>query len=568
MATYEGQLDGLTAGITSSRKPTIISGDFNARSVQWGSDRTDARGHRLLRVCEQTGLIPVNSKGGPSFIRNHQQSRIDAIACSRTLKSRLKKSFVSRKYTGSDHNYLVHRFSATSAFESSSMNSAWNTQYGPPDKEAWISIIKSNLSLPPETELWIREQPIFIFDDTASIDAAIAELESWYATARISKSNNSTRKRRYVTWWSKEISKLRLNAARSQAKWRRTATRMSNNSSNILINPGHPLHQNMVSDRRTLIKAIRQGKDASWTEMINEVARDPWGKPYKRVMNRLKGKTPLMRLNETEFRSAVSQLFVTDPPVTPTVEIAHSATTPPPTPTTHSARPASGSIRTPTAQSRSLSPQPGPSWYNPGQPAFTGLPAPHSANQPEATASSRPSQQFVRPFPDAIQDPRIPFPFSARDAAEALGKVSRGKAPGRDGITGEALRPILKLAPEWIRDLFNACYRLGYFPNSWKVGRLVLIPKPGKPFNSYSDLRPLCMLSNLGKGFEYALRELLEEAVKNFGDLSPQQFGFRKKRSTMQAMKVVITEWDRARNFGNHCLLICLDVKNAFNTVR
>ncbi|XP_076549205.1 uncharacterized protein LOC143306714 [Osmia lignaria lignaria] len=552
MATYEGQLDGLAAGVASSTKPVIISGDFNARSVQWGSDRTDARGYRLLRVCEQSGLIPVNSKGGPSFVRNHQQSRIDAVACSHALRSRLKSSFVSTKYTGSDHNYLVHRFSATDTFESSSMNSMWNTSYNPPDKEAWASIIKNNLSLPPETDAWVRELPIHVFEDTASIDTAIAELESWYESARIPRSHNSARKRKYVAWWTKEISRLRLNAARSRAKWRRAALNMSKNNRNVSVDSQHPLRQLMVSDRRALIKAIRQSKDASWSGMIDEIARYPWGKPYKAVMNRLKGRSPLLRLNETEFKTAVSQLFVTEPPVT----TAGSAPVPDVT------------NPTPAPRNRSASPQPGPSRTTPSRSTSIGPAAPPSVNRP-ITNSTSPTPSFTEPICRvAPEDPRIPYPFSTRDAVAALAKVSGGKAPGRDGITGEALRPIMRLAPEWIRDLFNACYRLGYFPNSWKVGRLVLIPKPGKPFSSYSDLRPLCMLSNLGKGFEYALRELLEEAVQNSGDLSPWQFGFRKKRSTMQAMKVVISEWNRARSYGNHCLLIGLDVKNAFNTVR
>ncbi|XP_046145688.1 uncharacterized protein LOC123989006 [Osmia bicornis bicornis] len=556
MATYEGQLSNLSAGITSS-KPTLIAGDFNARSIQWGSDKTDARGYRLLRVCEQAGLIPVNSKGGPTFIRNRQQSRIDLMACTRELRTRLINSLVSTKYTGSDHNYLVHHFAATPTFTNSSMNSELTIQYRPPSMEEWASIISTNLALPPDTPDWIRERTIFNFESRADVDNAISELESWYSAAQVPR---TLKKRKSVSWWNRELTKLRLSAARSRAKWHRLASR----TTNVLEND-HPLRLRMISDRRALIKAVRKSKDTSWSEMINEVARYPWSKPYKSVMKRLKGNSQVIRLNENEFRTAVSQLFVTDPPLT-----IRDETTPP---NTHMNDPSSTVAAIPVPD-RPPSPQPGPSNARPRRQAPIGLDAPPTINATAANSIDPPSlnhasnRQGVLEGPQDPQDPRIPHPFSARDVVTALGKVSKGKAPGRDGITGEALRPIYKLAPEWVRDLFNACYRLSYFPASWKVGRLVLIPKPGKPFHTFSDLRPLCMLSNFGKGFEYALREHLEEALQNSGDLSPRQFGFRRKRSTLQAMKVVMSEWNRARSSAMHCLLIGLDVKNAFNTVR
>nr|XP_034194848.1 uncharacterized protein LOC117611073 [Osmia lignaria] len=439
------------------------------------------------------------------------------------------------------------------------MNSECSIQYGPPSMEEWASIITNNLALPPETPTWIRDLTIHQFESRTDIDNAISDLESWYEAARVPR---TLRKQKYVSWWNKELTKLRQAATHSRAKWHHAAPRVSN----VLQ---HPLRLRMLSDRRALIKAIRKSKDASWSEMINEIARYPWSKLYKAVMKRLKGVSPQTRLNETEFKAAVSQLFITEPPAI--AEITENEPTPP----VASVSPDNTSTLF-APSNRPSSPQPGPSHACPRQQPMMNLLDLHTPSINQAIASANasinpipagnaPSRQGV---PEDPRDPRVPYPFNALDIATALGKVSRGKAPGRDGITGEALRPLYKLAPEWVRDLFNACYRLSYFPATWKIGRLVLIPKPGKPFNSFSDLRPLCMLSNLGKGFEYALREHLEQALLDSGDLSPRQFGFRRKRSTLQAMKVVMSEWNRAREFGSHCLLIGLDVKNAFNTVR
>ena len=80
------------------------------------------------------------------------------------------------------------------------------------------------------------------------------------------------------------------------------------------------------------------------------------------------------------------------------------------------------------------------------------------------------------------------------------------------------------------------------------------------------------MLDNAGKGLEKFLTVSLRAAVALSGDLSLSQHGFRKGRSTIGAMKDVSEMVSRARQ-GNHrtkdtCVLVALDVRNAFNSVR
>lgn len=47
--------------------------------------------------------------------------------------------------------------------------------------------------------------------------------------------------------------------------------------------------------------------------------------------------------------------------------------------------------------------------------------------------------------------------------------------------------------------------RLSFFPATWKIAVVILIPKVGKPKNLISSYRPISLLPTLGKLFEKCL---------------------------------------------------------------
>ena len=121
--------------------------------------------------------------------------------------------------------------------------------------------------------------------------------------------------------------------------------------------------------------------------------------------------------------------------------------------------------------------------------------------------------------------------------------------------------------------MYNTCLSEGVFPDQWKKRRLVLIPKGGKPAGDPSTYRPLCMLDTAGKVQKRIIGNRLEAAIEEAGGLSEHQYGFRKARSTVDAIKDVVDTAKRAiegrrwrRGAKQYCCVITLDVKNAFNT--
>ncbi|KAI5735310.1 hypothetical protein M8J77_016890 [Diaphorina citri] len=115
----------------------------------------------------------------------------------------------------------------------------------------------------------------------------------------------------------------------------------------------------------------------------------------------------------------------------------------------------------------------------------------------------------------------------------------------------------------------NEVLRTGKFPDEWKVAKVVLILKPGKPELEPSSYRPLCLLDTYGKFLESMLTNRLNEELGEEG-LSPNQFGFRRGRSTIDAIEKIynIADEERRKPPRNRklCLLLAFDVKNAFNS--
>ncbi|CAB0044428.1 unnamed protein product [Trichogramma brassicae] len=146
----------------------------------------------------------------------------------------------------------------------------------------------------------------------------------------------------------------------------------------------------------------------------------------------------------------------------------------------------------------------------------------------------------------------------------AYGRVRIGAAPGPDGIPNIASRQrwrhFRKLPPR----LYGGSGQ-----------RLVLMLKPGKPAMEPSSYRPLCMLDTAGKILERIIAGRLETHTEGPAGLADSQYGFRKGRSTVDAIQAVLStartaisgkRWHRGTK--EYCAIITLDVRNAFNSAR
>lgn len=157
------------------------------------------------------------------------------------------------------------------------------------------------------------------------------------------------------------------------------------------------------------------------------------------------------------------------------------------------------------------------------------------------------------------------------EVKKAAERISVGKAPGVDGVPPEVVKEYMRDQANTFAGLANRLLGEGYFPERWKKARLVLLPKPDKPPEDPSSYRPLCLLDTAGKAFETILTKRLNDELEAKDAISENQYGFRGGRSTIDAILEVVetAEVERTKTWRTRrlCLLILLDVRNAFNSM-
>ena len=98
-----------------------------------------------------------------------------------------------------------------------------------------------------------------------------------------------------------------------------------------------------------------------------------------------------------------------------------------------------------------------------------------------------------------------------------------------------------------------------------------LLPKPGRPSGDPSSYRQLYMIDTMGKILKRLICNRLEQHLERGAEgLSDNQYGFRRGRSTTDAIKKLTTIAGNANErtrwmhcSKEHCGVIILDVRNA-----
>ncbi|CAH2094959.1 unnamed protein product [Euphydryas editha] len=107
---------------------------------------------------------------------------------------------------------------------------------------------------------------------------------------------------------------------------------------------------------------------------------------------------------------------------------------------------------------------------------------------------------------------------------KTIQRLPKRKAPGKDEITNATLTKLPKNCIQAITTLYNGILQTGHFPEAWKQGRVIVIPKPGKDKRLPSSYRPITLLSHVAKLFE---RLLLRRLVPHL-PLREEQFDMEK----------------------------------------
>lgn len=146
-------------------------------------------------------------------------------------------------------------------------------------------------------------------------------------------------------------------------------------------------------------------------------------------------------------------------------------------------------------------------------------------------------------------------------------EINPNKAPGHDKITGKLLKELPIRAICVIRDIFNAIFKLSYFPKAWKLAQIIMIPKPGKDKTQINSYRPISLLPILSKIFERILLGKLQPYIQRKDIIPQHQFGFRNKHGTIEQIHKITNCIKSALEDSKYCTGVFLDIAQAFDKV-
>ncbi|CAG4971188.1 unnamed protein product [Colias eurytheme] len=276
LAEFEAFLGEVNSMIQWGRPHQIvIAGDLNAKSALWGSSASDARGDILVEWLAAQNLVPLNQGNENTCVRMQGGSVVDVTFASPTLAHRAR---------------------------------GWNTSPAPAESgPRWSlkTLDRHLLELASIVSAWCPKPDSTNVDTEAEWFAATMTHISDAAMSRIKPCPPHNK----VYWWSPELAQLRsacVTARRRYTKHRRK--RRQADYSIVEESERYAIYQ---ESKKTLREAIATAKEKAWAELLDTLNLDPWGRPYRLVMNKLRPWAPPITatLEPALLKKVVSTLF-------------------------------------------------------------------------------------------------------------------------------------------------------------------------------------------------------------------------------------------------------------------
>ena len=174
-------------------------------------------------------------------------------------------------------------------------------------------------------------------------------------------------------------------------------------------------------------------------------------------------------------------------------------------------------------------------------------------------------QEVTEPYPE-IEPQALRIPITEHEVKSATKKLKNNKSPGSDNVQAELIKYGPRLVHSHIADILNEAARTGIKPTELSLGKLIPLPKPGKPKGPVKNLRPIILLSVLRKILAIIVVQRTFQKIRNVIDIS--QAAYSPGRSTTELVftfKILIEKAICAEDFKVHLLM--LDMSRAFDTI-
>lgn len=148
-------------------------------------------------------------------------------------------------------------------------------------------------------------------------------------------------------------------------------------------------------------------------------------------------------------------------------------------------------------------------------------------------------------------------------------RLARNATLDPDNIKSTVWKGVPEIILAHLANIVILCLRKGAFSDMWRRAILVLIPKGNSGPGLEIKTRPICLLDEVGKTFKRVIAFRINRWMDDHPEsaLSRSQFGFRRDRSTVDAL-LRVREYTREVNgCGGFAIVVRLDIENAFNSI-
>ena len=159
-----------------------------------------------------------------------------------------------------------------------------------------------------------------------------------------------------------------------------------------------------------------------------------------------------------------------------------------------------------------------------------------------------------------------PLPAESHEVLRLIHGLDIKKAPGLDGMTVRTIKEIAAHIAAPLTDIFNSSLLQGSFPKNMKVGKIIAVHKKGSRLD-INNYRPVTILPIISKIFEKLMYSRLYGFLSEHSLLSCKQFGFRKGRSTQDAILNFLNSIYSDLEDGKVPVGICFDLSRAFDSI-
>ena len=157
-------------------------------------------------------------------------------------------------------------------------------------------------------------------------------------------------------------------------------------------------------------------------------------------------------------------------------------------------------------------------------------------------------------------------PESPEEVKIILRSLSDSTAKDIFGLSNKILKQLSEGLALPLSIIINKCFTSGSFPSRLKTSRVIPIFKKGDE-NDPSNYRPISLVPVLSKPIEISLNNRLTAFLERSSLLSMHQFGFRKKRSTADALRALVGLMVERFEKGESVLAVFCDLSKAFDCV-